>query len=115
MNQGVFKSEFITEDSKLIHRTTQPTEDMILARNARLRQNPGAINDLGKNNDGGTWGRWCASIPMIVYDSAIRNGFDLNSKDAKVAAKEMSRFLATPIGKACLVQDNDKKYHLGGV
>ena len=104
MDQGIFKSEFITEGTVLTHKLTQPTEDIIMARNARLRQNPGVINDFGKNNEGGTWGRWVASIPNIIFEQAIRNGYDLRCKDAKIAAKEMNRFLASPIGKACLVQ-----------
>ena len=83
---------------------TQPTEDIILARNAELRKNPGVINDLGKGSEGGTWGRQLASIPEIMFYSAIGKGFDLLSKDKDIAAKEMQRFLATPDGQLCLVQ-----------
>ncbi len=83
---------------------TQPTEDVILARNARLRNNPGAIRDLGKGGEGGTWGRQVASIPLIIYDKAIRDGYDLNNLDSEIAGREMHRFLQSPMGKACLVQ-----------
>jgi len=83
---------------------TQPTEDLILGRNAELRKNPGVLKDLGQGSEGGTWGRQIASIPMIVFDAAIRQGFDLNNTDAKYGAREMQRFLATPTGKTCLVR-----------
>jgi len=100
----IFRSEFLEHGTELCHKMTQPTEDMILARNARLRNNPGALHDLGKDNEGGTWGRQVASIPLIVWDKALRNGFDLNSRDSKVAEKELLRFLQTTDGKMCLVQ-----------
>jgi hypothetical protein len=45
-----------------------------------------------------------ASIPMIMYEKAIRDGFDLNNKDPDIAGREMHRYLQTPEGKACLVQ-----------
>jgi hypothetical protein len=110
---GLFKSEFIEHGSELCHKLTQPTEDMILERNKRLRNNPGAINDLGKGNEGGIWGRWAASIPELNYNAAIKAGYDLNAKDPKHRAAEMTRFLATPIGRACLIQADGKKYFLG--
>jgi hypothetical protein len=110
---GLFKSEFIEHGTELCHKLTQPTEDIILERNKRLRNNQGAINDLGKGNDGGTWGRWVASIPEIDYNMAIKAGYDLNSKDPKLRTAEMNRFLATPIGRACLIQEDGKKYFMG--
>ena len=100
----VFKSELYFEHDHIVHKLTQPTEDIILERNKRLRNNTGAIRDL-KDEDGETWGRLLCSIPMIVWDKAIRDGFDLNSKNAQTAKKELMRFLATDIGKACLVED----------
>ena len=102
----VFKSEFHYQEHTgvLTHKLTQPSEDLILARNARLRSNPGVLNDLGKNSEGGTWGRLMASVPQNMYEKAIRDGFDLNSKDAHHAGLEMNRFLQTPEGKTCLVQ-----------
>ena len=110
---GLFKSEFIEHGSELTHKLTQPTEDMILARNARLRSCPGVVNDLGKGSEGGTWGRWVASIPELNYNAAIKAGYDLNAKDPKRRAAEMNRFLATPIGRECLIQADGKKYYLG--
>ncbi len=105
MVDEVFRSEFDTHCTEIAHKLTQPTEDLILARNARLRQNPGVIRDLGQGGEGGTWGRQVASIPMIVYDRAIRDGYDLNNLDSEIAGREMHRFLQSPMGKACLVQD----------
>jgi hypothetical protein len=110
---GLYVSEFIEHGTELAHKLTQPTEDVILERNKRLRNNRGAVNDLGKGNDGGTWGRWVASIPEIDFNMAIKAGYDLNSRDPKRKAAEMNRFLATPIGRACLIQENGKKYFMG--
>jgi len=104
-----FKSEFIEHCNTITHKLTQPTEDLILARNARLRQNPGVINDLGHKAEGGTWGRQLASIPLILYDKAKRNGYDLDSKDKETAEREMLRFLDSVEGCACLVHDNTAK------
>lgn len=91
-------------DGTLTHKLTQPTEDLILDRNAELRRNPGAIRDLGSQSEGGTWGRQVASIPFIIFEQAKRDGFDLSNKDQEIAGREMNRFLQTPMGKACLVQ-----------
>jgi hypothetical protein len=84
--------------------TKQRTEAIILDRNAELRKNKGAINDLGKGSAGGTWGRQLATIPEIMFYRAIRLGYDLMSKDPQHAASEMQRFLATNEGRTCLVQ-----------
>jgi len=102
----VFRSDVHYQEHTgvLTHKVTQPTEDLILQRNAELRKNPGVIRDLGSQSEGGTWGRQVASIPQIMYDRALRDGFDLNSKDADHRSKEVHRFLATENGKKCLVQ-----------
>lgn len=101
----IFKSEIHYQDHTgvMTHKVTQPSEDIILNRNAELRKNPGVMNDLGGKGSQ-SWGRQLASIPMIIFDRAIRDGFDLNSKDNKHAAKEMQRFLATDLGKECLTR-----------
>lgn len=88
----------------LTHRLTQPTEGLIMDRNAELRRNKGAIQDLGAQSKDGTWGRQVASIPEVIYLNALRAGFDLNCKDNKHAERELFRFLSTDEGKACLVQ-----------
>ena len=91
----------------------QATEDIILARNAELRKNPGALRDLGQGEEGGSWGRQLASIPFIMFERAKRDGFDLANTDAKFAAKEMRRYLATPEGQMCMVQAPDKRIYTG--
>lgn len=103
---SVIKSEvhYQDHDGTLTHKTTQPTEGIILDRNAELRKNEGSIRDLGAGQEGGSWGRQVASIPFIVYEKAIRDGFQLNSKDKDLAGKEMHRFLSTPEGQMCKVQ-----------
>ncbi len=104
--QDIFSSKLYYQDheDKLYHEVTQPTEDLILERNADLRKNVGAIRDLGAMSEGGTWGRQVASIPFIIYEEAIRNGFALNHKDSSIAGKEMHRFLQTEKGRMCLVR-----------
>jgi len=79
------------------HETTQPSEDLILERNAELRKNPGALKDM-------SFGRQVASIPIIMYEAAIRAGYDLNNHDHKFAGTEMDRFLKSSEGKLCLIQ-----------
>lgn len=98
---SVFKTTYIGENhTDTLHRVlTQPSEKLILERNAKLRNNPGALKDL-------SFGRQLASIPMIIYEQAIRNGFDLNNRDSEIAEREMFRFLKTPTGRACMVQPN---------
>jgi len=88
----------------LTHKLTQPTEKLILDDNARMRSCKGLLRDLGDHSEGGAWGRMVATIPFIIFEQAKREGYDLSSKDAQIAAQEMNRFLKSPMGKACLVQ-----------
>jgi hypothetical protein len=85
------------------HKVTQPTEDLILERNRELRNNKGAVQDLGSQGGISTWGRQIASIPLILWDKAIREGYRLNSRDKKEAERELHRFLNSDMGKACLI------------
>lgn len=103
---SVIKSDVHYQDHTdvLTHKQSQPSEQTILDRNSRLRSNPGVIQDLGAQGEGGTWGRQVASIPLIIYEKAKRDGFDFDSRDKAHAGLEMQRFLQTPEGKACLVQ-----------
>lgn len=104
--EDIIKSEIFYQEhtGELVHKTSQPTENIILDRNAELRKNTGSIKDLGAGQEGGSWGRQVASIPFIVYEKAIRDGFSLNSKDQKFAGLEMNRFLQSEEGKKCLVR-----------
>ena len=103
----VIKSDIFYQEhtGELTHKTSQPTEDIILRRNHELRKNPGAMRDLGDQEVGGAFGRQVASIPFIMFEEAIRDGFDLNSKDAKHAEKEMFRYLQSEKGKLCLIRE----------
>ncbi len=101
----VFRSELFYQDhtGEITHKLTQPSEDIILARNAELRKNPGVIQDLGKQS-GSVFGRQLASIPLVMYEAALRAGYGLNSGDGEHQSKEMARYLRTTEGKKCLVQ-----------
>lgn len=88
----------------LTHKTTQPTEDIILTRNAELRKNPGVIQDLGKQS-GESWGRMLCSVPFIMYEKAIRDGYELDATDKQFRSDELFRYLKSEEGKKCLVQE----------
>lgn len=102
----VFRSDLHYQDHTdvVTHKLTQPTEDLILKRNAELRKNPGVIRDLGEQSKDGSFGRQVASIPFIMYYKAIRDGYELNSGDKEHRLKEMFRFLQSEEGKKCLIQ-----------
>lgn len=99
----VIKSDLFFEGDTLVHKQTQPSENLILERNSELRKNGSAINDFGKGTQ--TWGRMVASIPIIMFDKAVRDGYDLYSKEPGRANKEMLRFLQSPDGKICMIRD----------
>ncbi len=104
----IFESKIVHQahTDELHHAISQPTESIILEHTNEMRKNPGILKDLGSQSagEGGTWGRWVASIPFILYNKAKEDGFDLDSKDPIIANREMNRFLQTPEGRACLVQ-----------
>ena len=81
----------------LTHVRTQPTEGLILERNADLRKD-NAMADL-------SFGRQVASIPLNMWDAAIRSGFALNHPDNETAERELFRYLQSDAGRACLVRD----------
>lgn len=100
----VFKSELFFEQDHIVHKLTQPSEDLILERNNELRKNEGVIQDLGAQSEDGTWGRQVASIPFVIWYKAIKDGYDLQNKDSKIANKELWRFLQSDDGKKCLLR-----------
>ena len=107
---GVFQSKLHYQEHTgvLTHEVTQPSEDLILNRNAEMRKNPGILHDLG-GQDGGktksqTWGRWLCSIPNVMYEKALRDGYQLNCPDKEIRSKELYRYLQSEEGKKCLVQ-----------
>ena len=81
----------------ITHVMDQPSEDAILERNAQLRKD-NALGDL-------SFGRQVASIPLVMWERAKRAGYDLESKDSKIAEKEIFRFLQSDLGKQCMVRD----------
>lgn len=95
----IIKSELHYQDhtGTLTHKRTQPTENLILERNAQLRKD-NALRDL-------SFGRQVACIPFIMYEEAIRDGYDLANPDSEVAGREMMRYLQSEKGKICLVRD----------
>lgn len=99
MIDSVIKSDIIYQPhtDTIYHKTTQPSEDLILAHNAEARKD-NVYGDL-------SFGRQVASIPFIMYEKAIREGYDLNSKDSEIASKEMFRFLNSEEGKKCLIRN----------
>ena len=101
----VIKSKIqMDNDGVMYHETSQPSEDTILERNKELRKNPGVIQDLGSRSEGGVWGRQVASIPYIVLEKAVRDGYDIYCKDQDIAQKELWRFLRSEEGKKCMIQ-----------
>ena len=102
---SVIKSEmhYDNHSNTLTHITSQPTEKLILARNAQMRNNPGILHDLGAQS-GESFGRMVATIPLIMFEKAIRDGYDLNCPDSQIAGQEMHRFLQSSDGKMCLIQ-----------
>ena len=110
----VIQSKYVYQPhtETLTHAMTQPSEDIILARNAELRKNPGSVQDLGsqKAGAGGTWGRYLAEIPeLMLYKAVHQDGFDIHSKDKEFGQRELMRFLATSEGQKCIVMDTSAK------
>lgn len=103
VNEGVINSKITFEQGHIVHETTQPSENIILERNAKLRNNVGAIKDLGADS-GETWGRQIASIPLIMFNKAVRDGYQLNHSNTAFANKELFRFLQSTEGKLCLIR-----------
>jgi hypothetical protein len=99
---GVMQSKLHYQDheDKLYHQVTQPSESLILERNKRLRNNPGALGDL-------SFGRQLASIPFILWEKAKRDGYDLHD------TASMMKWLQTEDGRKCLVTDKSNKYFSG--
>ena len=106
MFDEVFQSrmKYQEHEDTLYHELTQPTEDLILERNKNLRNNPGIMGDMGKGTQ--TWARPIASIPLNLYEKAIRDGYDLNCKDQDFAQKELNRYLRSPEGKMCMIRED---------
>lgn len=66
----------------------QAERAVILERAARLRAEPGAVNDL-------SFGRLVASIPLEDYYEALQKYPELNSGDQVERTRAWARFLAS--------------------
>ena len=98
VNDGVFELNLAQDAHGLHGILTQPSEELILERNAELRKNPGALRDL-------SFGRQVASIPMVVYDKWMREYPKLRSPDQKEASDELMRILRLPENRIYCVTD----------
>jgi hypothetical protein len=99
-SDGLIKNEFHFDahDETMHVKQVQPSEQLILDRNAELRRNKGAVNDLGAS-EGKAWGRYAASIPWIMYNKVCTEGVYNLQKD-----KDLKKWLReTPEGQSCLV------------
>lgn len=76
---------------------TQPNKPKIYEENHELRKNPDAVRDL-------EWGRFVARIPFDDWTAAMRNGYDLQSKDPKTAERELMRYLRSDEGKLAMIR-----------
>lgn len=83
---------------QIYHRRTQPNEQLILERNHELRKQPEAF---AKNEHF----HQLASIPIIMWEKAIRDGYELNAKNNDHANRELMRFLRSPDGRLCMVSN----------
>lgn len=97
VHDGVFKSEIKLEDGILHRKLTQPSEELILERNKRIR-NECIIGDL-------SFGRQVACIPLNDYEMLCRKYPDLVKGDAKQKAARLHKILSSSEGKKYLVQD----------
>ena len=100
LSDGIIQNEYYHDahDETMHVRQTQPTEKLILDRNAELRRNKGAIRDL-TGPDGKKWGGMTASIPFIMYSKVMKAG-RYNLQDDEDLNKWL---METPEGRSCLV------------
>jgi hypothetical protein len=101
------------EPGRLYVQNTQPTEQMILERNKRLQDTPGAIKDL-------SFGRWLGSIPSRVFLEWQKKYPELRAgAPSKQRQKRIMELLSRPENRAYLVQDPTRKsatkYHQPGL
>ena len=100
LDENGFVSEFHFQPHTevLTHRLYQPNENLILDRNQRLRNEPEAF---AKNE----WIRPLCAVPLIMWEKAIRDGYDLNCPDKEIADKELFRYLRSPEGMTCMTTE----------
>lgn len=101
------------EPGRLYVSNTQPTEQLILERNKRLRDTPGAVKDL-------SFGRWLGSIPSRVFLEWQKKYPELRAgAPSKLRQKRIMELLSRPENRMYLVQDTTAKsatkYHQPGL
>ena len=108
LNDEVFKSDYIQLGDKLQRRLTQPSESIILERNAELRKDPGAIKDL-------SFGRWVGTIPLNDYEALCRKYPELKHGDGKQRQTCLMKILNSVEGRKYLVQPKrENRIYTGG-
>lgn len=95
----VFNSVLERNGDRMVRALTQPTQDLILNRNAELRKNPGALKDL-------TFGRQVASIPFLDYLKIKKDYPDLDKMDGKSRSALLLKILNKPENRHYLVRDH---------
>ena len=111
IDDGQFKSRIVEHAAtgEVGHIFEQKDRDVILERNKRLRQNPGALRDL-------SFGRLVATIPLEDWYHFLKITPGYRQMDKKQRQAAVMKFLKfDPIGRACQVQDTQyksaTKYH----
>jgi hypothetical protein len=95
----VFKVQYERQGDKMVRAMTQPTEELILRRNKKLRQNPGVLKDL-------SFGRLVANIPLNDLEALKRKYPELAHGDAELRSLTMMKILQMPEYKKFLVQEH---------
>lgn len=98
---GVVQYEVIThahEPGMVYTKQIQPSEDIILERNQRLRNESGSTKDLG-------FGRLVATIPIITMMEWEKKYPELTKGDAKMRSQFLIGLLKQTENKKFLVRD----------
>jgi hypothetical protein len=85
---GVFVAELYTEDDQAIQRLTQPSRELILERNARLRNEPETLKNLD-------FAGLQLTIPEIDWYILVRKYPDLKSTAQEVRRIAWQKFFAS--------------------
>lgn len=104
-DDGYYKSRIVSHapTGEVGHIFEQKDRDVILERNANLRNNPEALKDL-------SFGRQIASIPFEDWMTFLEKNPNYRQMDKKQRQECIMKFLKfDPIGQLCSVQDTTYK------